>query len=86
MPIRLDDVVIVEAAPQWDRRVAIIQVTDASERAMQLRVLVSAPDAGRAWELRCLVREHLIDFVRREWPQFLPRLRTEVQSDQPDAT
>jgi len=69
---------VCEAAPQWDRRVAIIQVTDANERAMQLRVLVSAPDAGRAWELRCLVRERLIDFVRRECPQFLPRLRAEV--------
>ena len=76
---------VCEAAPQWDRRVAVIQVTDASERAMQLRVLVSAPDAGRAFELRCLVRERLIDFVRREWPQFLPRLRTDVLSAQPQS-
>ena len=58
-----------------------MQVTDANERAMQLRVLVSAGDAGRAWDLRCLVRERLIDFVRRDWPQFLPRMRAEVQSD-----
>ena len=58
---------------------ALIQVTDANEQAMQLRVLVSAGDAGQAWDLRCLVRERLIDFVRRDWPQFLPRMRTEVQ-------
>jgi small-conductance mechanosensitive channel len=76
---------VCEGAAQWDRRVAIIQVTDASEQAMQLRVLVSAADAGRAWELRCLVRERLIDFVRREWPQFLPRLRAEFHSAQPQS-
>ncbi len=69
---------VCEASALWDRRVAIVQVTDANERAMQLRVLVSAGDAGRAWDLRCLVRERLIDFVRREWPQFLPRVRAEV--------
>ena len=79
---------VCEASPLWDRRVAIIQVTDANERAMQLRVLVSAADAGRAWDLRCLVRERLIDFVRRAWPQFLPRMRAELpasgRSEAPD--
>ena len=79
---------VCEASALWDRRVAIIQVTDANERAMQLRVLVSAADAGRAWDLRCLVRERLIDFVRREWPQFLPRVRAELpasgRSEAPD--
>ena len=79
---------VCEASALWDRRVALIQVTDANERAMQLRVLVSAGDAGRAWDLRCLVRERLIDFVRRKWPQFLPRVRAELpasgRSEAPD--
>ena len=66
------------AAPEWDRRVCLIQVTDASEGAMQLRALVSSADASSNWDLRCLVREKLIDFVRREYPAFLPRLRAEV--------
>jgi small-conductance mechanosensitive channel len=83
-PLREELRRVCEAAPQWDRRVALIQVTDASERAMQLRVLVSARDAGQAWDLRCLVRERLIEFLRRDWPQFLPRLRAEIQPDQPD--
>lgn len=74
-PLRAELRRVCGAAEQWDGRVCLIQVTDASERAMQLRVLVSAADAGRAWDLRCIVRERLIDFVRREWPQYLPRVR-----------
>jgi small-conductance mechanosensitive channel len=83
-PLRVELRRICEAAPEWDRRVCLVQVTDASERAMQLRVLVSAADSGRAWDLRCLVRERLIDFVRREHPQFLPRLRAQVDGERPE--
>jgi len=77
-PLRAELRRVCEASREWDRRVCLIQVTDTSERAMQLRVLVSAADAGRAWDLRCLVREALIAYLQREWPQFLPRLRAEV--------
>jgi small-conductance mechanosensitive channel len=69
---------VCEASPDWDRRVCLIQVTDAGERAMQLRVLVSAANASRAWELRCAVREALIGFLRENYPEFLPRLRAEI--------
>jgi hypothetical protein len=66
--------------------VCLIQVTDAAERSMQLRALVSAADAGRAWDLRCHVRERLIDFMQREWPQCLPRLRAELAQGREGAT
>lgn len=69
---------ICEAATEWDGKLCSVQVVDASDRAMQLRVLVSAMNAGRAWELRCRLREGLIDFVQREYPQYLPRLRADV--------
>ena len=68
---------LCEGTPLWDKRVCLIQVTEVSERAMQLRALVSAADAGSAWDLRCLVREGLLDYIRREHPQFLPRVRAE---------
>ena len=45
---------------------------------MQLRVLVSAADASKAWDLRCRVRESLVAYLQREWPQYLPRLRAEI--------
>ncbi|HEV2611040.1 MAG TPA: mechanosensitive ion channel domain-containing protein [Noviherbaspirillum sp.] len=73
---------ICRSAPQWDGRLCQTQVVDATDRAMQLRILVSAGDAGRSWELRCLVREGLIDFIQREFPEYLPRVRTEVVEDQ----
>lgn len=76
-PLRAELKRICEASPLWDRRVAILQVTGASERALQLRALVSAADSARAWDLRCEVREGLVQFIRRDYPQCLPRLRTE---------
>ncbi len=67
-----------EACPQWDGRLAKLQVVEAGERAMQLRCLVTAKSSPEAWDLRCHVREALVDFVQREYPQHLPTLRTEV--------
>ena len=77
-PLRAELRRICEAAPEWDQRACAIQVTEAGEEAMQLRALVSSADASRNWDLRCHVREKLIDFIRREHPAFLPRLRAEV--------
>lgn len=67
---------LVRAAPEWDGRVCVLQVTDLDPRAMQLRALVSARDAGQCWDLRCRAREGLIDFIQREYPEYLPLLRT----------
>lgn len=68
---------IVAASPLWDGRIFALQVTDATERSVQLRVLVSAADAGKAFDLRCDVRERLLDFLSRELPRCLPRVRLE---------
>jgi len=86
-PLRQELKRICEAAPGWDGRVCLVQVTDTSERSMQLRALVSSADASRNWDLRCLVREKLIDFIRREYPAFLPRVRAAMTHDSsPDAS
>ena len=77
-PLRAELRRLCEAAPEWDRRVCLLQVTETSERAMQLRALVSAADASFAWDLRCKVREGLIGFLRERHPQFLPRVRAEL--------
>ncbi|OQA34410.1 MAG: Miniconductance mechanosensitive channel MscM precursor [Betaproteobacteria bacterium ADurb.Bin341] len=66
-----------QSATQWDGRVCSLIVTDTSERAMQVRALVSPRDSGRNWDLRCLVHERLISFLQREHPQALPWLRAE---------
>jgi small-conductance mechanosensitive channel len=79
-PLRAELKRVCEGAPEWDRRVAAIQVTDTNEHAMQLRALVSSADASRNWDLRCLVRERLIEFIRREYPASLPRLRAALEA------
>lgn len=66
---------ILEASERWDRRGWALQVTDATERTVQLRALMSAKDGPTAFELRCEVREKLIEFIRREFPDSLPRVR-----------
>jgi small-conductance mechanosensitive channel len=67
-----------EASELWDRRLALLQVTEAGERAMQLRCLVTAASAAAAWDLRCHVRESLIEFMQQSYPHYLARQRAEV--------
>ena len=69
---------IVKISPLWDKRVAKIQVTNATERTVEIRALVSAENSSNAWELRCIVREKLIDFMQRNYPDRLPRIRLET--------
>ena len=69
---------IVANSKLWDGKVASLQVTDAKENAIELRALVGARSVNVAWELRCDVREQLIAFLQREFPQALPRQRSEV--------
>jgi small-conductance mechanosensitive channel len=75
--IRAEAKRVVEAAPEWDRRVFAVQVTDTTERTMQVRILVSAGNSGKAFDLRCRIREHMVGFLSREYPQALPTLRFE---------
>ncbi len=72
---------IVNASPLWDKRVANIQVTNATEKTMEIRALVSAENSSKTWELRCLVREKLIDFIQQNYPDKLPRLRLETDKN-----
>jgi small-conductance mechanosensitive channel len=68
---------ILESSKLWDGKVAGVQITDTSEKTVTLRALVSARNASDAWDLRCLVRERLIEFLQREYPDSLPRLRVQ---------
>ncbi len=74
---------VLAASPNWDGKASALQVTDAGAATMHVRALVSAADASRLWDLRCEVREALIEFLRSEHPTALPRLRTEVPMPSP---
>ncbi len=73
---------ILEEAEPWDRKVCGLQVTNTTDKTIELRALMSAADASLAWDLRCLVREKLVEFIRINYPHALPRFRAELE--QPD--
>lgn len=59
----------------WDERVKSVMVTENDSRAMTVRVLVSAVDAGTTFDLRCRTREYLIDWIQRNYQHCLPQSR-----------
>jgi small-conductance mechanosensitive channel len=72
--------------PLWDRRVGVLQVTDAVGSVVRVRVLVSAPDAGALFDLRCQVREGLVVWLQRDHAYGLPRVRWANAAAGPAAT
>jgi small-conductance mechanosensitive channel len=70
---------ILDESAHWDRKAWCLQVTDATERTVELRALMSAGDSSTAWELRCEVREKLIEFIQRSYPDSLPHARATIQ-------
>jgi len=69
---------ILQGSQYWDGKVWNLQVTNASERTVELRALMSAPDASTAWNLRCEVREKLLLYIQENYPYGLPKLRGEI--------
>jgi len=66
---------LVENNPKWDKRVCGLQVTDTKQSTIEVRALISGADPGKLGDLRCEVREGLIEFLRRDYPESLPRVR-----------
>jgi len=69
---------LVNASPHWDGQVVNLQVTDTDKDTITLRGLMSARTSPAAWDLRCEIREKMIEWLQREYPQTLPRLRGEL--------
>ena len=74
---------ILQDDKRWDGKVNVLQVTNASEKTMEIRALMSAADSPTAWDLRVHVREMLIRFLQKEHPDCLPRSRVELEPDRP---
>ncbi|NVK49088.1 MAG: mechanosensitive ion channel family protein [Cyclobacteriaceae bacterium] len=66
---------ILENTNLWDKKVKVLQVTDAKERTVETRILVSARNSPTAWDLRVHVREKMIEFLQKNYPEALPRTR-----------
>lgn len=72
---------VLKASGMWDGKVWGLQVSNLSERAVELRALMSAPGSSEAWDLRCYVREKLVAFLQQHHPNSLPRARAEFAGD-----
>jgi len=71
---------IVHPHPLWDGKVCVTHVTDCTPRTLETRLLVSTRSSGDGWELRCHVREKIVEFLQKNYPDSLPKLRTEPGS------
>ncbi|WP_431220654.1 mechanosensitive ion channel family protein [Leifsonia xyli] len=72
---------ILATTDLWDHRTGVLQVTDAVGGWVRVRVLVTAKDAPTLFDLRCLVRERLIDWMQRYSPASLPRQRIVIAEE-----
>ncbi|WP_274425851.1 mechanosensitive ion channel family protein [Chelativorans sp. YIM 93263] len=73
---------LVRASPLWDQDVFAVQVTDLTERTMQVRILASA-NADNVYALRCDIREQMMVFLSENYPSALPRFRAEMETHAP---
>ncbi|HEX7774921.1 MAG TPA: mechanosensitive ion channel domain-containing protein [Parvibaculum sp.] len=76
---------LAKASPLWNGEVVNLQVSDAKERTVELRALVSASTSPKAWDLRCEIREKLIAFLQAEFPSALPTTRIALERQLEDA-
>lgn len=69
----------LQGNPLWDQKDWTLQVTDVLPNGLvELRALMSAADSPSSWDLKCDVREFLVDYVRDNFPESLPRFRVET--------
>jgi small-conductance mechanosensitive channel len=78
--LREEVATIVASSELWDRRFWNLQVTEAGDRTIRLRVLASAGSPEDTWNLRCEIREKLITHLQEAYPLALPRIRSTVES------
>ena len=69
--------------PLWDGKTCVLQITDAGPETITLRAIMSSPDASSAWDLRCKVREGLVQYMQENYPDSLPRRRIAMESGIP---
>ena len=74
--------VILKATTNWDGRTQVLQVTDAVGGFVHVRILVSAKDSPTLFDLRCYVREAMVDWVQQQNPQTMPRTRVTITDDE----
>lgn len=65
----------VDAHPLWDHREASLLVTDTTEDRIEVRGMVTAATAWQLWDLRCALREGMLDWLNEHHPEAFPTTR-----------
>jgi small-conductance mechanosensitive channel len=79
-PLRIEFKRLLEQTPLWDGKTSAVQLTDAKEHTVEIRMLVSAHNSSAAFDLRCYIRENMIAFIQQNYPESLPKLRADFSS------
>lgn len=69
---------VLEKDALWDRRASVLQITDATGGYVRVRILVTAQNAGALWDLRCNVREAMVEWLHEKHQEALPRTRVSM--------
>jgi len=72
---------LLENNELWDRKVNVLQVTDSKEHSVEIRALMSARNSPEAWDLRVYVREHLIKFIQKNYPDSFSKTRIKIKDN-----
>lgn len=76
---------LLNKTPHWDKKVNVLQVTNTTEKTVEIRALMSAKDSGTAWDLRVYIREKLLVFLKENYPESLPKTRISINRPAPDS-
>jgi small-conductance mechanosensitive channel len=72
---------VVHPSPLWDKQVCGLQVTNLTDRSMELRCLVSSRNSSENFDLRCLIREKMTAWIQQNYPDAFPVTRFASRSD-----
>lgn len=75
---------LLESTDLWDGEVNKLQVTDAKRDVMEIRALMSSKDSSISWDLRVYIREKLIAYLQKNYPDSLPRTRVSLVNKNAD--
>lgn len=79
-PLRDELTRLLSQTDLWDKKVNVLQVTDSKESTVEIRILVSAKNSPTAWDLRVYIREKMIEFIQKNYPESLPKTRLLFES------
>lgn len=74
-PLREELDRILKSSHYWDKRASKLQVSNLTERSVEIRVQVSASNADNLSDLRAEVREKLLAYIRQNHADHFPKVR-----------